>query len=170
MIEKPSNPYPYVKSDEGDRIFYDFETDHAVRYRAYFSDYDYMFGTHELDCRILSFDLMVVGALRPPRATPTDSRIADTVRLIFTEIFETLENVIIAVYDSTDQGESARRRKFDSWFRAGDLDYIEKVDFEIPTEDYLLISSVFLHTAIPNKEAILDRYTLILEGGNIPLD
>ena len=170
MTEKASNPYPFVKSYEGDRILYDFETERKVRYVAYFSDYGYMFGTHHLDCHFLSFDITVVGSLRPPKGTPPDPRIADTVRTIFTEIFQEIDNVVIAVYDSSDQSELARRRKFDQWFTKGKLDYIEKIDFEVPSEYYTLISSVFLHTDIPNKEEILDHYALVLEGGNIPLD
>lgn len=170
MTQNDSNPYPFVKNYEGSRIFYDFETERKVRYRAYFSDYGYMFGTHDLGCTILSFDLVVVGSLRPPRGTPSDSRLADTVRTVFLEIFEEVDNVVIAVYDSSDQGELARRRKFDRWFTQGGIDYIEKVDFEMPSDDYALVSSIFLHTSLPNKEAVLDRYTLVLEGGNIPLD
>lgn len=170
MTEKVSNPYPFVKSHEGDRILYDFETERKVRYVAYFSDYGYMFGSHDLNCNFLSFDLSVVGSLRPPKGTPIDPRIADTVRIIFTEIFNEVENVVIAVYDSSDQSESARRRKFDQWFTDGSLDYVEKIDFEVPGEDYTLLSSVFLHVDLPNKEVVLDRYALVLEGGNIPLD
>lgn len=170
MTQNDFNPYPFVKIHEEGRTFYDFETDHEVRYRAYFSDYNYMFGTHDLGCNILSFDLVVVGALRPPRGTPTDDRLADTVRTVFIKIFEEVENVVIAVYDSSDQGELARRRKFGQWFNESDTDYIEKVDFEMPGDDYALVSSIFLHTALLNKEAVLDRYTLVLEGGNIPLD
>lgn len=116
MTEKASNPYPFVKTSEGDKILYDFVTEREVRYVAYFSDYEYMFGTHDLGCNFLSFDLTVVGSLRPPRGTPPDPRIADTVRLIFEQTFEQIQNVVIAVYDSTDQGELARRRKFDQWF------------------------------------------------------
>lgn len=170
MTEKASNPYPFVKSYEGDKILYDFETERKVRYVAYFSDYGYMFGNHDLDCNFFSFDLIVVGSLRPPKGTPPDPRIADTVRTIFIEIFQEIDNVVIAVYDSSDQSELARRRKFDQWFMGGGLDYVEKVDFEIPGEYYTLLSSVFLHTDLPNKEAVLNRYTLILEGGNIPLE
>jgi hypothetical protein len=170
MTPKASNPYPFVKSYEGDRIFYEFETERKVRYIAYFADYGYMFGTHDLGCNIRSFDLVVVGSLRPPKGTPSDPRIADTVRLIFDEIFEEIENVIVAVYDSTDQAELARRRKFDRWFTESAQNHIEKIDFEVPGEDYLLVSSVFLHISLPNKEAVLDRYALVLEGGNIPLD
>lgn len=170
MTQKAFDPYPFVKSYEGDRILYDFMTDRKVRYVAYFSDYGYMFGTHDLGCNFLSFDLTVVGSLRPPKGTPSDPRIADTVRLIFEETFEEVENVVIAVYDSTDQGELARRRKFDQWFTQGASNHIEKVDFEVPGDDYDLISSVFLHIQLPNKEAVLDRYALVLAGGNIPLD
>ncbi len=171
MTRKAPNPYRCHKDYETDRIFYEFQTDQNIRYRAYFSDYGYMFGTHTLNCRFYSFDLVVIGALRPPRFTPVDNRIADTVRGCFAEIFQSLDNVIIAAYDSTDKGEFARQRKFNAWFNEADdaFNHIEKVDFNVATEDYTLLTSVFLYTDLPEKEEVLATYQLILEGGNIPL-
>lgn len=170
MANRTPNPYPCHKSYESDRISYEFHTDQQIRYRAYFSDYGYMFGTHTLDCQFYSFDLVVVGEIRPPKFTAVDHRIADTVRGCFAEIFQSLANVVIAVYDSSDQAEAARKRKFNTWFNDADLSHIEKVDFEVDGEDYSLLTSVFIYIDLPCKEEVLDRYQQILEGGNIPLD
>jgi hypothetical protein len=170
MTNQAFNPYPFVKTNEGDKIFYEFETDREVRYRAYFSAHDYMFGTHDLGCQFFSFDLLVVGSLRPPRGTPSDPRIAQTVQVFFGDIFARVDNVVIAVYDSSDQLQFARQRKFNSWFDGADTAYIERVDYEISTEDYTLLSSLFVRVDLPTKEAVLDLYGLVLEGGNIPLD
>jgi hypothetical protein len=129
-----------------------------------------MFGTPALNCSFYSFDLVVVGAISPPKFTKADARIADTVVACFAEIFKEVDNVVIAVYDSSDRAESARQRKFNAWFTNAGIDYVEKVDFELTDEHYSLLSSVFLHIDLPDKEAILNRYQLVLEGGNIPLD
>lgn len=170
MAKRASNPYPCLKALESGRIAYEFITDQKVRYRAYFSDYGYMFGSDTLDCQFYSFDLVVLGGVRPPKFTAVDLRIADTVRDCFEAIFQFLENVVIAVYDSSDKSELARRRKFDGWFKDADFDQIEKIDFDVEGEDYNLLSSVFIYRSLPNREAVLERYQLIMEGGNIPLD
>ncbi|MEZ0610854.1 DUF6169 family protein [Fibrella sp. WM1] len=170
MASRTPNPYPCTKEEEAGRISYAFVTDQHVHYRAYFSDYSYMFGSHTFLCQFYSFDLVVVGELRPPKFTQVDQRIADTVVNCFSAIFQAIDNVVITVYDSSDQAELARKRKFTKWFNDADVADIEKVDFEVADESYTLLSSVFLHTSLPDKDAILDRYQLILEGGNIPLD
>lgn len=170
MPNRTPNPYPCFKEDEPGRIAYEFVTDQQIHYRAYFSDYSYMFGSHTFFCQFYSFDLVMIGGLRPPKFTQVDRRIADTVINCFIEIFQTIDNVVITVYDSSDHAELARKRKFNQWFNEAEILDIEKVDFEVADETYTLLSSVFLHTSLPDKAAILDRYQLILEGGNIPLD
>lgn len=169
MIRRAQNPYVCRKEYEENRFFYEFETDQKVRYRAYFSDYSYMFGTHELECNLYSFDLDVVGSNRPPKYTAVDYRIADTVCWCFIEVFQSISNVIVAVYDSTDKGEYARKRKFESWFNGAGINYIERVDFEL-NEDYNLLSAIYIHVDLMIKEEVINRYQMVLENGNIPLD
>lgn len=170
MTKKEVVPYHCRRESESKRIVYEFETDQKVRYMAYFSDYSYMFGAYSFGCEFYSFDLIVLDGVRPPKFTVTDPRIAETVRHCFVDIFQSLTNVVIAVYDSSDKNEQARRRKFNRWFNEATIDSIEKVDFEVDAEDYVLLSSVFLSSTLLHKEAVLDRYQQILENGNIPLD
>nr|WP_293833414.1 DUF6169 family protein [uncultured Arsenicibacter sp.] len=170
MIKSLPKPYPFHKQEEAGRIIYAFETDHHVHYRAYFSDYSYMFGSSVFSCRFLSFDLVLVGEIAPPKNTPTDYRIRDTIIACFKEIFQIFDNVVIAVYDSADKKERMRQRKFHAWFISAGIEYIEKIDFELEGEDYTLVSSVFLHTDLFEKEAVLELYQQVLEGGNMPLE
>lgn len=166
------NPYPFVVLEEAEasRIAYQFTTDHQVTYQAVFSDYDYMFGTHDLGCQLYTFDLIVIGSLLPPPGTPVDSRIGDTVSYFFRRIFERIDNVVIAVYDSSDQHERQRARRFASWANKARIDYVERVDFDVDLEDYPLLATLFHHVDLPNRDAVLERYELVLAGGNIPLD
>ncbi len=84
-----------------------------------------MFGTHDLGCQLYMFDLIVIGSLLPPPGTPIDPRIGDTVSYFFRRVFERIDNVVIAVYDSSDQHERQRARRFSSWANKARIDYVE---------------------------------------------
>lgn len=170
MPSSSYDPYPFIELEPGGNIAYQFTTDHGVTYQAIFSNYDFMFGTHDLGCRLYAFDLNVVGALRPPKRTPTDHRIGDTVRYFFLRMFEQVDNVVIAVYDSSDQHERQRARKFDSWANKADFSLVARVDYDVEMEHYSLITSLFHHVDLPNVAAVLDRYEQVLANDNLPLD
>lgn len=164
-----TKPYSCEREDTPTGTNFLFATDWGVRYVAHFFNYGYLFGSDQLGCHFYSFDLFPVGMYRPPKGTPEDLRIAATVQHLFTNWFEQINNIIIAVYEESDGLQQARRRKFENWFEESGVDYIEKHDFDFADEEGARLASLFIRTDFESKQRAIDNFVYAIVNGHVAI-
>jgi hypothetical protein len=103
------SPYDVVPDDEG--AVYRFETSNAITYLCLFVDVTEAFGT--LECRIMSFNLEVLGDSHTP--PPFDPRVGMTVVQLLAGFFQKYDDVIIYVADCSDGRQLKRQLRFNRW-------------------------------------------------------
>lgn len=147
------HPYEFVRESDTD---YTFTTDEGIVYRAYFIDYSDQFPALE---HIYSFNI-------EPEETraihPIDIRIAHTVVSILTKFFQSNENAMLMVCDSTDGKEYKRKLLFERWYQHYKSGDIVKYDASLDTGDYMLYVSLFLRSTNPNyRQIVYSFYNLV---------
>lgn len=159
------NPYKYKKEANPQGALLFFETDYGVKYVAQFYSYGYLFGSQQLGCQFYSFDLVPIGAHKPPKGTPTDLRISDTVRAMFIDWLDQKTNIIVAIYEDCDSSQAARRKKFGKWFEDSGIEYIEKHDIDFKDR----LTSLFIHVDFGNKDAAMENFIYAVENEHVIL-
>ena len=141
-------PYEYWKIDE---LNYEFVNRDGVRYHLYFTPisniYPDLLNTY-------SFSIEREGT----NPHPIDLRIAATVVFILRRFFETIENAMIMVCDSTDGKQHKRRNLFDHWFRYYNDGTLTAINAEVGEGDYELLLSIYFRKDNPYKQQLIKAF------------
>jgi len=126
MVSNSQNPYKVIEENPLD---YSFVSRDGINYHLYFtpisSIYPDLVNTY-------SFSIEREGT----NPHPIDLRIAATVVHILRRFFETIENAMIMVCDSTDGKQHKRRNLFDHWFRYYNDGTLTTINAEVGEGDY----------------------------------
>ena len=153
---------PYLLSNHGPLSF-EFVTDQGVIYNATFFDYNTSLpGYPELAEAIYSFTLDIILEINDTPLRP-DERLGETIVAIFMKFFNSRQNVVVYVCDSSDDRHLARKRKFDFWFWKYNDGTILKVDSLAVIEDMEIYNSVLVHKDNVNATRIIEGFYLLNE-------
>ena len=148
MVLPSQLPYEYRKIDE---LNYEFVNRDSIRYHLYFtpisSIYPDLVNTY-------SFSIEREGT----NPHPIDLRIAATVVYILRRFFETIENAMIMVCDSTDGKQHKRRNLFDHWFRYYNDGTLTTINAEVGEGDYELLLSIYFRKDNPYKQQLIKAF------------
>ena len=148
MVLPSQLPYEYRKIDE---LNYEFVNRDSIRYHLYFtpisSIYPDLVNTY-------SFSIEREGT----NPHPIDLRIAATVVHILRRFFETIENAMIMVCDSTDGKQHKRRNLFDHWFRYYNDGTLTTINAEVGEGDYELLLSIYFRKDNPYKQQLIKAF------------
>lgn len=116
MAESIPLPYEFNKEvDQNGNILYFFKTQLNQPYVIEFEDKGALFGAISLGCRFFTILLSPIGCHLPPEGTPRDLRIHATVEAVLIDIFSNLNNIVLAICDSSDGREKVRFNLFKRW-------------------------------------------------------
>ena len=100
-----------------DDLTFLFTTVAGDEYQCYFISYaEYFASQPDIASNFFSFNLKLISNGGKPIRKGTDKRIADTVITIVGDFLASKSNAVVYVCDNSDGKESARARKFLSWF------------------------------------------------------
>ena len=148
MVSNSQNPYKVIEENPFD---YSFVSRDGINYHLYFtpisSIYPDLVNTY-------SFSIEREGT----NPHPIDLRIADTVVHILRRFFETIENAMIMVCDSTDGKQHKRRNLFDHWFRYYNDGTLTTINAEVGEGDYELLLSIYFRKDNPYKQQLIKAF------------
>ncbi len=147
---------PY-QLQEIDNDSFEFLTDSGIKYKVYFLDYSYIFSDYPaITCPVYSFNIEAIEG--NPDTSPGDERVGLTVSKILNFFFNKINNVAVYVCETLDERQSARKRKFDSWFfRYGNKELL-KEDCVAVVEDLEIFNSMILHKNNPELLQLILAY------------
>lgn len=147
---------PYLLQ-EIDEFSYEFVTSQDIRYVVYFLDYSSMFaGYPHIASQVYMFNIDVIEG--NPDHGILDDRIGVTILQVFKAFFQKSQNVAVYVCDGIDNRQSARKRKFDSWFwRYNDGSLIKEDDIAV-VEGTEIYNSMILHKQNAHLTEIILAY------------
>ena len=155
---------PY-QLQENDDYSYEFIIKQGIKYAVYFLDYSYMFDAYPTICdNIYTFNIDVIEG--DWNEVVTDETIGVTVVEIFRSFFERVQNVAVYVWDTIDERQLARKRKFDLWFWKYSDGSILKEDGIAIVEDVEILNSLLIHKHNPHLMEIILAYKTINERAN----
>ncbi len=144
---------------------YFFVTQHGLIYEVKFKPSDYLFADYPTFHDAV-FELVIeVAESTSGQRIPPDSLIAATIARIFLEFFQDRNRVIVYICDSSDARESARYRKFNSWFEQFQVNLFLKVDVHLTDRTSTIYTSLILHRDNPNLSLIIEAFNEITRGG-----
>lgn len=149
--------YLYEISKDRNETAYSFTTDSNVQYIATFLCVDSL-GVDNL----FMFNIDRIGDKRSPK----DHKIKQTIVHILEAFFEDNQNSMIYVCDSSDARGCSRHRLFRMWYVEANPANIERYDINLPTPDYELFSSLFVHSLNQAKEAVIAAFYELTEATN----
>ena len=148
MVSNSQNPYKVIEENPLD---YSFVSRDGINYHLYFtpisSIYPDLVNTY-------SFSIEREGT----NPHPIDLRIAATVVHILRRFFETIENAMIMVCDSTDGKQHKRRNLFDLWFRYYNDGTLTTINAEVGEGDYELLLSIYFRKDNPYKQQLIKAF------------
>ena len=148
MVSNSQNPYKVIEENPLD---YSFVNRDGINYHLYFtpisSIYPDLVNTY-------SFSIEREGT----NPHPIDLRIAATVVNILRRFFETIENAMIMVCDSTDGKQHKRRNLFDHWFRYYNDGTLTTINAEVGEGDYELLLSIYFRKDNPYKQQLIKAF------------
>ena len=148
MVSNSQNPYKVIEENPFD---YSFVSRDGINYHLYFtpisSIYPDLVNTY-------SFSIEREGT----NPHPIDLRIAATVVNILRRFFETIENAMIMVCDSTDGKQHKRRNLFDHWFRYYNDGTLTSINAEVGEGDYELLLSIYFRKDNPYKQQLIKAF------------
>ena len=148
MASNSQNPYKVIEENPLD---YSFVSRDGINYHLYFtpisSIYPDLVNTY-------SFSIEREGT----NPHPIDLRIAATVVHILRRFFETIENAMIMVCDSTDGKQHKRRNLFDHWFRYYNDGTLTTINAEVGEGDYELLLSIYFRKDNPYKQQLIKAF------------
>lgn len=148
MVSNSQNPYKVIEENPLD---YSFVSRDGINYHLYFtpisSIYPDLVNTY-------SFSIEREGT----NPHPIDLRIAATVVYILRRFFETVENAMIMVCDSTDGKQHKRRNLFDHWFRYYNDGTLTTINAEVGEGDYELLLSIYFRKDNPYKQQLIKAF------------
>jgi hypothetical protein len=150
-------PYKYetYKPD-----YFSFVTDSNIEYICYFSSYSEYFKDYPtvISSKIFAFNLEPVD--KKKKISGTDKRIADTVVTIVGDFLNSKINAVVYVCDNSDGRESARARKFLSWYRFYEhpSHKIIKVSGDLDAGGIKLYTALLVHKNNKLKNQLVQAY------------
>ena len=148
MVSNSQNPYKVIEENPLD---YSFVNRDGINYHLYFtpisSIYPDLLNTY-------SFSIEREGT----NPHPIDLRIAATVVDVLRRFFETVENAMIMVCDSTDGKQHKRRNLFDRWFHFYNDGTLTTISAEVGEGDYELLLSIYFKKNNPNKQQLIKAF------------
>lgn len=148
MVSNSQNPYKVIEENPLD---YSFVSRDGINYHLYFtpisSIYPDLVNTY-------SFSIEREGT----NPHPIDLRIAATVVHVLRRFFETIENAMIMVCDSTDGKQHKRRNLFDHWFRYYNDGTLTTINAEVGEGDYELLLSIYFRKDNPYKQQLIKAF------------
>ena len=148
MVSNSQNPYKVIEENPFD---YSFVSRDGINYHLYFtpisSIYPDLVNTY-------SFSIEREGT----NPHPIDLRIAATVVHVLRRFFETIENAMIMVCDSTDGKQHKRRNLFDHWFRYYNDGTLTTINAEVGEGDYELLLSIYFRKDNPYKQQLIKAF------------
>ena len=148
MVLPSQLPYEYRKIDE---LNYEFVNRDSIRYHLYFTPISSIYPDF---VNTYSFSIEREGT----NPHPIDLRIAATVVYILRRFFETIENAMIMVCDSTDGKQHKRRNLFDHWFRYYNDGTLTTINAEVGEGDYELLLSIYFRKDNPYKQQLIKAF------------
>ena len=152
MVSLSRLPYEYRKIDELNYVFVNRD---GIRYHLYFTPisnvYPDLVNTY-------SFSIEREGT----NPHPIDLRIAATVVDVLRRFFESIENAMIMVCDSTDGKQHKRRNLFDRWFHFYNDGTLTTISAEVGEGDYELLLSIYFKKNNPNKKLLIKAFGELL--------
>ena len=148
MVSNSQNSYKVIEENPLD---YSFVNRDGINYHLYFtpisSIYPDLLNTY-------SFSIEREGT----NPHPIDLRIAATVVDVLRRFFETIENAMIMVCDSTDGMQHKRRNLFDRWFHFYNDGTLTTISAEVGEGDYELLLSIYFKKNNPNKQQLIKAF------------
>ena len=155
--DTPQNSYEFLYAG-GDQNAYFFVTDREVAYQVKFVPSDYLFSSQST-FQIQAFEMSISVAEKPAGGrVPADLLIPLTIAAIFFDFFQTREQVVVYVCDTSDKRQSARARKFDAWFYAYSHVHLAKLNKIIPDGDKFTFISMILHDQHPYRNQVAEAF------------
>ena len=148
MVLPSQPPYEYRKIDE---LNYEFVNRDGISYHLYFTPISSLYPDL---VNTYSFNIEREGT----NPHPIDLRIAATVVHILRRFFETIENAMIMVCDSTDGKQHKRRNLFDRWFHFYNDGTLTTISAEVGEGDYELLLSIYFKKNNPNKSQLIKAF------------
>ena len=148
MVSLSRLPYEYRKIDELNYVFVNRD---GIRYHLYFTPISSIYPDL---LNTFSFSIEREGT----KPHPIDLRIAATVVYILRRFFETVENAMIMVCDSTDGKQHKRRNLFDRWFQLYNDGTLATVNAEVGQGEYELLLSIYFRKDNPNKQQLIKAF------------
>ena len=148
MVSLSRLPYEYRKIDELNYVFVNRD---GIRYHLYFTPISSIYPDL---LNTFSFSIEREGT----KPHPIDLRIAATVVYILRRFFETVENAMIMVCDSTDGKQHKRRNLFDRWFQLYNDGTLATVNAEVGQGEYELLLSIYFKKNNPNKSQLIKAF------------
>ena len=141
----------------GQHNVFSFTTDNEISYEVRFVPSGYLFGEY-IDAPVDAYEMIIAVADNPTGGRlPADRLIPSTVRAIFYEFFQRNEQVVIFICDDSDGRQSARARKFTSWFYDDRPNFI-KLDAKIPDAGNTIFMSAILKASNPYFSELADLF------------
>ena len=148
MVSNSQNPYKVIEENPLD---YSFVNRDGINYHLYFtpisSVYPDLLNTY-------SFSIEREGT----NPHPIDLRIAATVVEVLRRFFQSIENAMIMVCDSTDGKQHKRRNLFDRWFHFYNDGTLTNISAEVGEGDYELLLSIYFRKDNPYKQQLIKAF------------
>ena len=148
MVSNSQNPYKVIEENPLD---YSFVSRDGINYHLYFTPISSIYPDF---VNTYSFSIEREGT----NPHPIDLRIAATVVYILRRFFETIENAMIMVCDSTDGKQHKRRNLFDHWFRYYNDGTLTTINAEVGEGDYELLLSIYFRKDNPYKQQLIKAF------------
>lgn len=136
------NSYNIYQPQKGEYIF---TTDTGIIYSVYIlDDQGYFIDYPEFSAEVSTFGFSLVS--NPLRKTPFDTRVRDTITgLIINYLCTNPDKILFFVCDSADERQRGRMRIFELWYNQLKVEYIEKYNESVITNDMDIHCSIMLH-------------------------
>ena len=152
MVSNLQNPYKVIEENPLD---YSFVNRDGINYHLYFTPISSIYPDL---LNTFSFSIEREGT----KPHPIDLCIAATVVYILRRFFETVENAMIMVCDSTDGKQHKRRNLFDRWFQLYNDGTLATVNAEVGQGDYELLLSIYFKKTNPYKQQLIKAFSDLL--------
>lgn len=150
--DQSQNRYEFLYAG-GDHNAYFFSTSNSK-----FVPSNYLFAA-QAELRIQAVEMSIsVAQSDSVGRPPADSLISPTIAAIFYDFFQTREQVVVYVCDTSDRRQSARARKFDTWFYAYSHPHMAKLNRVIPDGDRFTFISMILHDQHPYRIQVAEVF------------
>lgn len=142
----------------GSNNSYFFTTADAIGYEIKFVPSDYLFDAFP-DLQIHLFEMIISVIYNPSGGRlPADALTAPTIVTIFNDFYKDKDQAVVFVCDSTDGRESARARRFTSWFYYGSGDDLAKIDRKVPDGEQITFLSMILNQNHPQFYQVVEAF------------